>query len=85
MSKPAPQYWTNDTSGVLKAAVEAYLLGGPMTPFAIGAMRAYLRQWMEGDWRGPVDELRAAIDKITDRATLEQWLHDALEWEIDPL
>lgn len=39
-----PGFWMNETSGVLRPAVEAYLRREPMTPNQIAAMRAYLRQ-----------------------------------------
>lgn len=42
----APGYWMDETSGVLRPAVEAYLHGRDMTPEEIVAMRAYLRQWI---------------------------------------
>lgn len=42
-----PGYWMNETSGVLRPAVEAYLNGTEMTPGQIVAMRGYLRQWVQ--------------------------------------
>jgi hypothetical protein len=81
-----PGFWMYETSGVLRPAVEAYLNGKAMTPDQIGAMRAYLRQWIEGPWQGPgIAPLRAAIDTITDRASLSVWLDEAAEADIDPL
>ena len=81
-----PGYWQNETSGVLRPAVEAYLYGGPMTDDQIGAMRAYLRQWMAGPWLGPAaDTLRKTVYLITSRAALEAWLRFANEANIDPL
>ena len=76
----------NETSGVLKPAVMAYLDGGPMTDEQIAVMRAYLRIWMDGPWIGPdIGRLRASIDFITTRAALEEWLDLALDSAIDPL
>ena len=47
-----PGYWMNETSGVLRPAIEAYLLEKDMTAQQIAAMRAYIRQWMEGAFIG---------------------------------
>lgn len=73
-----------ETSGVLAGAVEAYLHGEAMTRGDIAAMRAYLRQWMDGPWADAGD-LRERIDHITTRASLAAWLADAMELGIDPL
>jgi hypothetical protein len=80
----APGYWMYETSGVLRPAVESYLSGLPMTPEHIAAIRAYLRQWMDGPWQG-VHELTERVDAIRTRASLSAWLHDALDLGIDPL
>jgi hypothetical protein len=83
----APGYWMNETSGVLRPAVEAYLRSEPMEPAAIAAMRAYLRQWIEAPgYRGDgVSLLRQAVDRLTSREALDEWLELALEEGIDPL
>ena len=81
-----PGYWMDETSGVLRPAVVAYLKGEPMTDEMIAAMRAYLRQWMTGPWIGPeTGKLRASIDSLTTRRAISQWLADALDENIDPL
>lgn len=81
-----PGYWMNETSGVLRPAVEAYLEERPMTPELVAAMKAYLRQWMAADWRGEaVAELRGMIDHIRDRDDISEWLSAALDRQIDPL
>lgn len=82
----APGYWMNETSGLLRPAVEAYLYGRPMTTAHVMAWRAYLRQWMAGPWQGDdADSLRADIDRIADHATLAAWLDRAAVAGIDPL
>ena len=83
----APGYWMNETSGVLRPAVEAYLNNEPMSEGEIAAMRAYLRQWIMADgWQGPsIDALRAAIDGLTSRQAIRRWLDVALDENIDPL
>jgi hypothetical protein len=76
-----------ETSGVLRPAVEAYLLHQPMTPEQIAAMRAYLRQWIADPvWRGGgVELLQVGIDGLTSRAAISAWLDMALDCGIDPL
>jgi len=59
-----PFYWMFETTGVLRPAVEAYLNHGEMTEPQIAALRAYLRQWIAGPWRGPgIDRLRAGVGR----------------------
>jgi hypothetical protein len=82
-----PGFWMNETSGVLRPAVEAYLAGDGMTAEHIAAMRAYLRQWMEkGAWMGPaIEGLRKGVDGLTSREAIDRWLEDALAEGIDPI
>lgn len=83
----APGYWTNETSGVLRPAIEAYVRGEPLTPEHILAIRAYLRQWVTlGQWRGPqINALRAGVNDLVDRKTIDAWLETAVSIGIDPL
>ena len=82
----APGYWMYETSGVLRPAVEAYLTGAEMTPMHIATMRAYLRQWANGPWKGPmIDPLRTRVEEIITRKDIDDWLEMALESGIDPL
>jgi len=84
--KYAPGYWMNETSGALHAAVERYIKLEPLSDLDLDVMRAYLRQWMRGDFKGPeIDELRNTIDVITDRASLEAWMERAVDAGVDPL
>jgi hypothetical protein len=91
-----PGYWKDETSGVLRPAIEAYLNCETMQQPQIAAMRAYLRQWiMAPVWdqnphaqpvhRRWLDGLRSRIDELTDRPAIENWLWDANEGGIDPL
>jgi hypothetical protein len=81
-----PGYWRFETSGVLEPAVRAYLNRGPMTDAQIAVMRAYLRQWMAGDWLGPmIDVLRTKVEEITTKADIEDWMEMANRESIDPL
>ncbi len=92
-AQAVPGYWMNETSGVLRPAIEAYLAPAidphapPMTLAQIAAMRAYLRQWINAPaWRGPmIDVLRTQVDEITTREAIDRWLDRALEEGIDPL
>ena len=80
-------YWMNETTGVAAKAVKAYLLEEPMTPEQIAAMRAYLRQWIAGDWHGDqrLDWLRASIDDLTTRKAIHDWIKVSIDVGIDPL
>lgn len=87
-----PGYWKNETSGVLRPAVMAYLhfyLDGvdTMTPEDIAAIRAYLRQWIAapGFNGAGVDQLRTDIEGLTSRAAITRWLDTAADLGIDPL
>jgi len=81
-----PGFWMNEAGPVLRPAATAYLRGESLTDEQVAALRAYLRQWMEGDWRGPETEaLRAGIDGLTSRKAIAAWLHAALDAGIDPL
>lgn len=84
----APGYWPNETTGVLRPAVEAYLLTeAELSRDQLGALRAYFRQWLASPlWRGrEVEALRAGIDGIRDRPTVSAWLREAEAAGIDPL
>lgn len=82
-----PNYWMNETSGVLRSAVEAYLRGRTMTPMQIEALRTYLRQWIMGPWwpSDRLDELRQGVDDLTSRQAISGWLAKADKLGIDPL
>jgi hypothetical protein len=81
-----PGYWMNETSGQLRPVIENYLTGGRMSARDIAVMRNYLRQWMDGPWKGPMIEvLRTQIDEIIDRDDVARWLDRALDESIDPL
>jgi hypothetical protein len=80
-----PLFWLRDP--VLRPAVEAYLRGGPMTAIELAGMRAYLRRWMtEGAWQGEgIMALRAGVEALSGRETIDDWLDAALDLGIDPL
>lgn len=80
-----PGFWMNETSGVLRPAIEAYLVGGEMTREQIAAMRAYLRQWIWAPLWMDVDDLRDAIDGLITRDAIEAWLTRAFERGIEPI
>ena len=84
----APGFWMNETSGVLRPAVTAYLNHEPMTGEQIAAMRAYFRQWIAPGWMygdPALEPLRAKIDGLTSIAALDAWLEEAIDLGIDPL
>ena len=91
-----PGYWINETSGVLRPAVEAYLAGDPLSDVEIAALRAYFRQWImapvwdqnphiDADSTAWLAGLRDGIDGLVSRAAIETWLDDAITGGIDPL
>ena len=81
-----PGDWMDETSGVLRPAVTAYLAGDEMSIEHIVAMRAYLRQWISGDFQGwRIAELRREVELLTNREEIERWLGQALDMGIDPL
>jgi hypothetical protein len=76
----------DETSGVLKPAIQAYLSGDPMTEVEVEVVRAYLRQWIEAPvWKGALEQLREDIDGLTSREAISDWLDLAEEEGIDPL
>jgi len=84
----APGYWMNETTGVLKPAVMAYLDGLPLELAQVGALRAYFRQWVASPaWMlsPELEALRAGVDGITDRAGVDAWLNAAENLGMDPL
>jgi hypothetical protein len=90
-----PGYWMYETSGVLKPAVEAYLLRETMmTPAQIAALRAYCRQWIElfeppdgapEAQRRVIARLRAMVDGLVDRPSIDVWIMQATAIGADPL
>jgi hypothetical protein len=88
-----PRFWMHESSGALRPVIEAYLRGEALNPIQVAAMRAYLRQWIGSPvWdQNPhggaeaLARLRAAIDGLTDRAAIEQWLVEAEQKGVDPL
>jgi hypothetical protein len=85
MKADIPGYWMNETSGVLRPAIERYLSGGPMTDEHVATMRAYLRQWIAADGWRDAGNLRWSVDGLTSHAAITQWLDRAIEIGIDPL
>lgn len=83
-----PGYWMHESTGILRPAVQHYLLNQPLTVADIAAMRAYLRQWISAPaWRGvgTVEVLRISVDRLTSREAIDDWIELATELGIDPL
>ena len=91
MSVQAPGYWMDETSGVLRPAVEAYLHHEPMTPQDIATLRAYLRQWIGSPIWDAISEdawlaaMRLACDALLSREAIALWIKRAVEQGMDPL
>jgi hypothetical protein len=63
----------DQTSGVLRPAIRAYLKGKPMTAKGIAAIRTQLRMWVfapEFDGDG-VEALRQTVDGLASRGRLK--------------
>jgi hypothetical protein len=86
-SSSDPDFWMYETSGILRPAVRAYLKGKSMTAKDIAAIRAYLRVWIfSPEFAGDgVEALRRAVDELTSRKAIEDWLALAREQWISPL
>jgi len=91
-----PGYWMDETSGALRPAVEAYLNHEPLTAAHIGALRAYLRQWIGAEaWdlhphageedRAQLAQMRARVDSLISRQAIDTWLDAAIDMGMDPL
>jgi hypothetical protein len=82
-----PGYWMYETTGVLKPAVHRYLHRKPLEAHHIAALRAYFRQWMEGDWdwAPEIAELTIDVDTLHSREAIDDWYHRAIAAGIDPL
>lgn len=87
MVEGIPAYWMNETSGVLRPVIMAYLHGEPLSADQIITMCAYLRLWINAPaWRGPnIEALRGRVASLQSRADIKRWLDDALREGIDPL
>jgi hypothetical protein len=85
-SSSYPDFWMFETSGVLRPAVRAYLKDKPMTAKDIAAIRTYLRVWIFApEFAGDVEALRQAVDRLTSRKAIDDWLAIAREEWISPL
>lgn len=83
-----PLYWRDEASGVLPAAVMAYLHARE-TPAQLALVIDYCVYWCEAPcWRGDgleLTDLRQRGRMVTTRAGLQAWLWDLLRVGIDPL
>lgn len=88
-----PLYWRDEASGVLAAAVEAYLAhcvdhAPEPTPEQFALLKDYCDYWVHAPcWRsvGGLEELRSSIKSVLTVAEMRAWLRDALGEGIDPL
>jgi len=89
-----PRYWRDEASGVLAAAVEAYLTNKPLTLNDLRYLRNYCVQWVNSsawdlnpfeDGRNALANLRESARQIHSVQQLDRWLHDAVDLGMDPL
>jgi hypothetical protein len=91
----APKYWMYESSGVLKPAVEKYLNGKWLTRAELGAMKAYLRQWVDSpswdlspvteDDRTELQSLRLRVADIHTAGDMQEAIDVMIELGMDPL
>ena len=84
----APKYWRYETGGELAPAIEAYLVGKPLTIRQIALIRAYLYQWIKSPVWGPsaeLEALRLQVSTIKTGDDVRRAIHAGLEIGIDPL
>jgi hypothetical protein len=77
----------NESSGVLRPVIEEYLQGKCLSTAQVRIMRAYLRQWIAGDWAPcpALSRLRLNIDGLLTHEDVVKWLREAFAEGIDPL
>jgi hypothetical protein len=88
-----PNYWRNETSGILAAAVENYLNNRYVSPNDIRYLRAYCVQWVNSSaWDlnpsgtgKELRELRESAAGIRSVQQLDKWLRAATDAGMDPL
>jgi len=82
-----PNFWLYDPSGKLSMVVRRYVERRSMSPVDVAVMRAYLRQWINGDWHNCalLDALRTKVAEIRTRQDITDWLIMAEGQGIDPL
>lgn len=82
-----PGHWMNETSGVLRPAIEAYLFRRPLSGENIAAIRAYLRQWIAAPgFQGcAIEALRQSVDGLISVRAIDDWLELAEHAGVDPL
>jgi hypothetical protein len=92
-AQAVPGFWQFETTGVLRPAIEAYLFTrGPLTDKQVAAIRAYLRQWINGPWKAApgaeervLERLRSMVDGLVDRSAINVWIMQATDLGLDPL
>ena len=87
-----PLFWMNESSGVLRDAVEALLEpAGELTPRQLALLKAYCIHWILAPcWAWPEDApprqgLVKLVGDAADKPGLWTALEELFEWGIDPL
>lgn len=84
----APKFWMNESSGILKPVIEAYVNGKELTDKQIALMRAYLYQWVAAPvWiqTAALEILKLRVAAIKTNDDLRTAISKAVEMNIDPL
>ena len=94
--KPArPDYWANETGGLLVPAIRRYLNGQPLSDHDVILIRTYIQQWIGSQvWdnnphmdagREQLARLRDLARFLTDRKAITAWIAMAVDFGVDPL
>lgn len=92
----APKYWLHNTDGVLVPAVNRLIKGYPLSVADIGAIRAYLRQWIWSpvwDKNPTLDDagaerlgaFRESLDRLATAPEINHWIRALVDEGMDPL
>lgn len=83
-----PLNWRDEQSGILTAAIEAYINGAPMTDEQLALLIEFLDYYIHApcwqDWQGELAKLRSMIKQIKTKEGIENWLWIALDLGLDP-
>ena len=91
-----PCHWTDEVSGQLAPAVQAYLKHQRLSRVQVRVLRAYFLQWIQSPvWdmnthttkqsRIELRLLRESVSSICSNEDIHHWLQDAVKLGLDPL
>jgi hypothetical protein len=79
-----PLYWMHEQSGLLRAAILAYL-DACETAAQLALVIEYCQYWVDAPcWRGLPSAVQDRGAQIRTHIDLQAWLAELLEYDIDP-